>query len=214
MNLTSNTKIVFDLDDTLYSEKEFEKSGIKFVYNKLKISSVSIENLFSMNHEWIQLIISELTNITKDEVLNIYHNHFPEIYLYRDANIFLNKLSEKNIELSLITDGKSITQRNKLTALNITSLFKNIIISEEINSNKPSEINYRLIMNGNNNSDYIYIADNPEKDFFTPNKLGWTTICLLDKGQNVHKQNFNISKEYLPKYLIHSFDEIIIPNEY
>ncbi len=57
---------------------------------------------------------------------------------------------------------------------------------------------------------YFYIADNPRKDFITPNRLGWTTICLLDRGQNVHSQNFDISSKYLPHFLINSFDEIII----
>ncbi len=57
---------------------------------------------------------------------------------------------------------------------------------------------------------YIYIADNPKKDFITPNKLGWTSICLLDKGQNVHEQVFTNSIEYNPLFIIKSFNEINI----
>jgi putative hydrolase of the HAD superfamily len=112
--------------------------------------------------------------------------------------------------MSLITDGKSITQRNKLRALGIESFFKNIVISEEVNSEKPSENNFRMVMYNKIAENYIYIADNPKKDFITPNKLGWTSICLLDRGQNVHKQNFNISSEYLPLFSISSFEEIIL----
>jgi len=68
-------------------------------------------------------------------------------------------------------------------------------------------------MNNKYNENYIYIADNPNKDFITPNKLGWTTICLLDRGQNIHKQNFNLNKDFLPQSSINSFDEIILYNE-
>jgi putative hydrolase of the HAD superfamily len=65
----------------------------------------------------------------------------------------------------------------------------------------------------NEKKEYIYIADNVKKDFITPNKLGWTTICLFDKGQNIHKQNFNLENEYLPHFIINSFDEIILTHE-
>jgi putative hydrolase of the HAD superfamily len=65
-------------------------------------------------------------------------------------------------------------------------------------------------MNNRHNENYIYIADNPNKDFITPNKLGWTSICLLDRGQNVHQQNFKLSIDLLPHYSVNSFEEIII----
>ena len=68
-------------------------------------------------------------------------------------------------------------------------------------------------MNNSPLLEYVYIADNPKKDFTTPNKLGWTSICLLDKGQNVHPQDFSLPIEFLPHFFINSFDEIIFNNE-
>jgi putative hydrolase of the HAD superfamily len=65
-----------------------------------------------------------------------------------------------------------------------------------------------MVMNNKNAENFIYIADNPNKDFITPNKLGWTTICLLDRGQNVHEQIFTNSIEFNPHFVIKSFDEI------
>jgi putative hydrolase of the HAD superfamily len=70
-----------------------------------------------------------------------------------------------------------------------------------------------MTMNEETNKEYVYIADNTQKDFVTPNKLGWTTICLLDNGHNIHKQNFELSKEYLPQFRINSFEEIILTND-
>jgi putative hydrolase of the HAD superfamily len=214
MFLPSSKIFVFDLDDTLYSERDFEKSGIEFVYNKLEIKHIPLETLLNNKNFWIDQIINFPNNqITKQMVLDIYRSHTPSIKLYTDSKNFLEKLILLENEISLITDGRSITQRNKLRALGIEQYFKNIIISEEINSEKPSEFNFRLAMDNNNVKNYVYIADNPNKDFITPNKLGWTSICLLDKGQNIHKQNFNISNEFLPHYSIKSFDEIIIYSE-
>ncbi len=215
MILTTNKVFVFDLDDTLYPEYDFEQSGIDFVCDKLYLEKKLIDLILIDKKSWIQSIISNSKmNFTKDYLLSLYNNHFPKIYLYNDANIFLNLLKSKNIEMSIITDGKSITQKNKLKALGIEKYFERIIISEEINSEKPAEINYKMVMNINDNKEYVYIADNPRKDFITPNKLGWTTICLLDRGQNIHQQNFKLSKKYLPKYFITSFNEIILSNEY
>ena len=214
MILPSSKIFVFDLDDTLYSERDFEKSGIEFVYNHFNIKHIELETILNNRKNWIEQIIDGSNNqITLQIVLDIYRNHFPIIKLYEDSKMFLEKLLSLENEMSLITDGRSSTQRNKLRALGIEPYFKNIIISEEINSEKPSEYNFRMVMNNKYIENYIYIADNPNKDFITPNKLGWTSICLLDKGQNVHKQNFNLSIDFLPHYSINSFEEIILYNE-
>lgn len=214
MILPTNKIFVFDLDDTLYSERDFEKSGIEFVYENLSIKHISLETILNNRNNWIELIINGSNNqFTLQMVLDIYRNHFPTIQLYKDAKEFLEKLHSQGIEMSLITDGRSITQRNKLRALGIESFFKNIIISEEVNSEKPSQNNFNMVMNNKLAENYIYIADNPKKDFITPNKLGWTSICLLDKGQNVHVQNFDLPKDFLPQLFINSFQEIILRNE-
>lgn len=214
MTLSSSNIFVFDLDDTLYSERDFEKSGIEFVYNTFDIKHIDLESILANRKNWIENIINNPNKKIKFQtVLDCYRNHIPSVQLYKDAKFFLEKLISHGNEMSLITDGRSITQRNKLRALGIESYFTNIIISEEINSEKPSEYNFKMVLNNNHTENYIYIADNPNKDFITPNKLGWTTICLLDRGQNIHEQNFNLSKEFLPQVLINSFDDIILYNE-
>jgi putative hydrolase of the HAD superfamily len=214
MILTTSKIFVFDLDDTLYSERDFEKSGIEFVYENLSIKHISLEAILNNRNNWIELIIKGSNNqITLQMVLDIYRNHFPAIQLYKDAKEFLEKLHSQGIEMSLITDGRSITQRNKIRALGIESFFKYIIISEEVNSEKPSQFNFNMVMNNKFAENYIYIADNPKKDFITPNKLGWSTICVLDRGQNIHVQNFDLPKDFFPQFFINSFQEIILRNE-
>jgi putative hydrolase of the HAD superfamily len=207
-----NSKIfVFDLDDTLYSERDFEKSGIEYVYNYFEIRHISLDSILNNRKNWIDQIIN-VTNkeITIQMVLDLYRFHLPSIELYKDSKVFLDMLLSKGYEMSLITDGRSITQRNKLKALGIESYFKNIVISEEVNSEKISDKNFKLVMNSKHTENYIYIGDNPNKDFIVPNKLGWTSICLLDRGTNVHHQNFNLSIDFLPHYSVNSFEEIII----
>jgi putative hydrolase of the HAD superfamily len=214
MILPTSKIFVFDLDDTLYSERDFEKSGIEYVYNYFEIKHISLDSILNNRKNWIDQIIN-VTNkeITSQMVLDIYRYHLPSIELYKDSKVFLDMLISHGCEMSLITDGRSITQRNKLKALGIESYFKNIVVSEEVNSEKPSEFNFSLVMNNECPEKYIYIADNPQKDFITPNKLGWSSICVLDRGHNIHVQNFDLPKYFLPQFFINSFQEIILRNE-
>jgi putative hydrolase of the HAD superfamily len=214
MILTTEKIFVFDLDDTLYSERDFEKSGIQFVYNMLDITLYPLSFFLANKTNWIQNMLSySQVDLSFEQVLNIYQSHMPSISLYDDAAKFLYKLKIQGIEMSLITDGRSITQRNKLKALKIENFFKHIIISEEVNSQKPSIANFMMVMDKKKSKEYVYFADNPKKDFIAPNELGWTSVCLLDRGNNVHEQDFSKSNKLIPQFKINSFDEIIILNE-
>src|SRR5690606_20317114 len=110
-----------------------------------------------------------------NQLLEIYRNHVPQIDLSEDTKEILLKIKETGYKLGLITDGRSITQRNKLKALEIEELFDKIIISEEFGSTKPDERNFKAFLM-DEIDEYFYVADNPKKDFIVPNKLGWTSI--------------------------------------
>lgn len=154
-----------------------------------------------------EVISKNYPKYTVPILLEIYRNHKPKITLIKHAKEVLEFCVKSKFKLGLITDGRSITQRNKLKALDIEDIFDKIIISEEINSSKPNEKNYLAFVE-ESIDEYFYIADNPTKDFISPNYLGWTTICLLDKGENIHKQNFNLNIEYLPTFKIKELKDI------
>ena len=56
---------------------------------------------------------------------------------------------------------------------------------------------------------YCYIGDNPTKDFIAPNILGWTSYCLLNKGWNIHPQDFEVAPEQQPTYIITELKDLI-----
>ena len=66
--------------------------------------------------------------------------------------------------------------------------------------------NGRLLPTGRKN--YYYVGDNTSKDFVAPNRLGWTTICLLDDGRNIHKQDFSLPQDMLPQHKISKIRDI------
>lgn len=210
----SNKKtIVFDLDDTLIKEIDYLKSAFHEIANFVDCNDI---NLFDQMLNWylvkqnvFENIQNRFSKINIQDLKNIYRYHFPDFDSNSKNRQLLIDLKQKKFKLGLISDGFSKTQRNKLKALAIEDLFDLIIISEEFGSEKPNINNFE-IFHQFETQEYFYVADNVVKDFVTPNKLGWQTICLLDNGQNIHQQNFDLELSYLPTIKIADLNEILI----
>ncbi|MEI7502566.1 MAG: HAD family hydrolase [Paludibacter sp.] len=210
--------IVFDLDDTLYKEIDCLKSAYKeiadFLYNEFEVQAAyefMIQKYYQNENVFVELNNHFSLSIPIETYLKIYRNHSPNICLDEGTLDVLNALRKQEIKIGLITDGRTLSQGNKIKALGLENYIdKNlIIISEEFGFAKPNISNYIYFQNIFPNVKYIYIGDNINKDFISPNSLGWETICLLDNGLNIHKQNFDLNKEYLPKYNVSSLKEIL-----
>ena len=77
MILTKNNVFVFDLDDTLYSERDFENSGIEFVCNYLNLSKNTLN-----------------INTSKEEILEkVWGNEV--VVGGRTIDVHIRKLREK-----------------------------------------------------------------------------------------------------------------------
>ncbi len=208
--------IVFDLDDTLYKEIDYLKSGYRAIaqmlVDELHLSESPYEKMlqwYSAGENAFQLLCSEYPKITIEECLNIYRTHYPDISLDDSIHDTLHQLVSEGCILCIITDGREITQKNKIKVLGLDKLISwdNIVISESFGSEKPCEANYRYFMNRYPNTNYTYVGDNVNKDFIAPNRLGWDTICLLDDGRNIHKQEF-VDGGKCPKYRILSLSDL------
>ena len=216
--INNTTHIVFDLDDTLYKEISYVESAYIYISRLIKFKfnldlSKDIKKCLDDGDNFFDIINSKLhqnQSFPIEKYLDLYRYHFPEIKLSKDTDDFLKKILSYKIDFSIITDGRSISQRNKIKALALDNLAKNIIISEETGFEKPHLNNFKIIESMYPTKKIFYIADNTSKDFFAPNKLKWETICLLDNGQNIHKQNFDLHPDYLPKTKIKFLKEIII----
>lgn len=190
--------VVFDLDDTLYKEVDYLKSAYREIASKL--GKFNVEELYQHMLAWYYTKenvfekLELLYSVEKSELLSLYRNHYPTISLAEYVLDTLNQLESKGCTLGIITDGRSVVQRNKIKALGLSSWISddNIIISEEFGSEKPCEANYRFFMDKYPDDEFVYVGDNIMKDFISPNKLGWKTICLLDDGRNIHKQELAV----------------------
>lgn len=217
--LSDKTVIVFDLDDTLYKEIDYLHSAYRRIADYLLAEQYADTDPYSMMVEWYHdgvNVFQTLTeyyglNIPKELLLDIYRTHLPDISLEPATERLLADLSQAGYNLGIITDGRSITQRNKIKALGLERFIHEdcLVISEECGSEKPDEANYLVLQNLFSNRKFVYVGDNPKKDFITPKKLGWSTICLLDDGRNVHKQDFSLPWKYLPHISVNRIEKII-----
>lgn len=212
--------VVFDLDDTLYKEIEYLKSAYREIAKQISKSvSCNKEAIYSDlwqfytgNLNAFDLVLKKYKpDLAIEDLLITYRNHFPNLLLSESTKTVLDFLKEKQIQLGLITDGRSIQQRNKLKALGIESYFSEIVISEEFGSEKPDLRNFKHFENHFGNAQYYYIGDNIKKDFVAPNALGWVTIRLKDNGLNIHKSpnDFKNNKSYCPQFEVDELTEIL-----
>ncbi|PZV19582.1 MAG: HAD family hydrolase [Pseudanabaena sp.] len=185
--------IVFDLDDTLFPESEFIRSGFQAVGDWMS-NEYSVFNFFEI--AW-QLFLDgkrgKIFNLTLEKMgvnyelstiqklLQIYREHKPNISLHEDAKLAIDYFQQQS-KLGLITDGYLETQKNKVKALAIESNFNVIVYSDLYgrDSWKPSPIPYLKVMETMQcqGESCLYIGDNPNKDFVTAKKLNWTTVQI------------------------------------
>lgn len=174
--------VIFDLDDTLYSEKEYIKSGFNAISKKFKnFKEIELKlwNDFVDGKKAIdELIKNQKLKCTKKELLDIYRFHSPKIHLYKDAKIVLDKI-KLNKKIAIITDGDVKRQKLKIKALNIK--VDKIIITDSLGGiqyRKPCTAAF-IKMKKHFDVPYekmVYIGDNIFKDFIAPQKLGMKCI--------------------------------------
>ncbi len=215
------TTVIFDLDDTLYDEIEYCKSGFTCIAEFLtdQLNEQSAERIFGIiwkhfaegNHtKTFNATLDELgiayDDKLIDDIVRVYRNHLPNIKLPQDSSDMLCQLSTQYI-LGLLTDGFLPAQQLKMQALGIEKYFKCIIYTEELGRSywKPSTKGFEKILHNLNTKpeNAVYIADNEKKDFIAPNKLGLATI-QLNRPARIHR---NISRD-LNAPAQHKIDQI------
>jgi putative hydrolase of the HAD superfamily len=197
--------VILDLDDTLYDEIDYCKSGFAAVADRLAALPdtppaghifQTLSRQFSAGNRktTFNAALDELaTNYDAPlirELIHLYRNHIPRIVLPADSREVLDKLSVK-YPLALLTDGFLPAQRLKVRALEIEDYFKTIVYTEELGREfwKPSPAGFEKILQ-NLNADpqsATYVADNELKDFIAPNNLGMATIQLI-RPNRIHTQ--------------------------
>ena len=178
--------VIFDLDDTLYSEKEYVRSGYKAVSDYLGGGYEDrLWSFFEAGRPAIDELLKEIgREDEKDAALNIYRFHKPDIHLYPGAAKVIEELKKQNIKVGIITDGRPEGQRNKIEALGLN--VDDVIITDELGGvqfRKPCDIAFRIMLTKwrLNPADAVYVGDNPVKDFQAPQQLGMKSLWFKNE---------------------------------
>ena len=213
--------LVFDLDDTLYPEIEYVKSGLwavsKYISKKYDLNyKIIFEEMFldlNINGRGLLfnniLIKHEIYSINElKKCISVYRNHNPDIIIYNEAKICLERFID--YKKYIITDGNIIVQRKKINALNIKHKFVKTIPTYQygINFSKPSTLCFKKIIKWENcsPSDIVYIGDNPWKDFVNIKKEGINTVRVLTGGF----KDLSLDQEHEAEYTLKSLDQLTI----
>lgn len=186
----------FDLDDTLVPEVLFILSGIRHMAPLLHtefpelpewriISRMETATMTRSNHySALEELLEEyglLNRADMKQIVKGFRCHVPDSAIYHPAPStieILRGLKVSDARLVLITDGRSLTQRNKIKAAGLYEYFDNsdIYISEETGHDKLRPDSFLRVMEKYSGaSEFHYVGDNPPKDFLHPSQLGWHT---------------------------------------
>jgi len=212
--------IVFDLDNVLYDEISFVRSGLKvvseYIFQKFSVpTNKSMEFLNKRLSKGRKGILDDLlsefglhSRKRVHECLIVYRKHNPKIKLYTEADNCLKKI--KDLPLYLVTDGNKIVQKNKINALGLYDRLKFCFLTSHygLKNSKPSPYCFKRICQLENvkPAQVIYVGDDPNKDFVGIKPLGFKTIRIL---QGPHK-NIKKGKKFEADYIIKSLSELNI----
>ncbi|MHC4114068.1 MAG: HAD family hydrolase [Planctomycetota bacterium] len=218
------TTVAFDLDDTLYDEVDYCRSGFAAVAEFISGQREEISSECVFDAMWNQFADgnrSRTFNTALDkagesyddkfiaELINVYRQHVPKIELPQESRDVLCKLQDK-YALGLVTDGFLPAQRLKVQELGIEKYFECIIYTEELGREfwKPSAAGFEKLMERLNVSPeaIAYVADNTKKDFIAPNKLGILSIQLIRPGR-IHTELSDLPGA-AARHVIHRLSEL------
>lgn len=193
--------LVFDLDDTLYQELFYVKSGFravaKFMARQLGLAE---QTIYKKLLKYLKLgrgkifdnTLKEFDCCTKSLVkkcLAVYRSHKPRIVLAKEAKKCLARF--RRWPLYIVTDGNKIVQNNKIKALGLAKQVKKVFITRRygIKNEKPSPHCFLKIsqLEKTGPENIVYIADDPTKDFIALKPLGFKTVRVL-KGNHKNKK--------------------------
>ena len=197
--------VVFDLDDTLYAERDYVLSGYRAVARQLGLSGPEAggDRLAQEFEAWLWRrflggqsrgafdALNSQFRLGLDahgifRLVEAYRSHTPDIRPAAGVPEMLGRLHAR-FRLALLTDGYMPAQQLKLDALNLRRFFDLIVFTEDLGRSawKPAPTGFEMVQARLQltHESLAYVGDNPAKDFVAPNRLGWLTVQVIRPGQ-------------------------------
>jgi putative hydrolase of the HAD superfamily len=187
--------ILFDLDDTLYPERQFVDSGFAAVArflgsvtgrspDELARRLIVLHDHLGRGHLFDTLLAELGRPVDRDLVLACvltYRTHAPSLQPFPGVVDALGAVRDAGIRTGLVSDGHAATQHQKLSALpDVQRMLDVVVMTGDLGDQhaKPSQMPFlvacRLL--GVAPTDAIYVANDSRKDFLGARGAGLRTI--------------------------------------
>jgi putative hydrolase of the HAD superfamily len=213
--------LVFDLDDTLFVEQDYVWSGFQAVgcWARRSLGVVGFADAAwrVFQHGRRGRVFDEAlrrsgispTAELVARMVRIYREHRPTIALAGDAARCL-RFFQRRAALALISDGPLVSQGRKVEALGLAAWMSPIVLTARWGEAfcKPHRAAFDHVSRcrGPGSWRFVYVGDNPAKDFQAPRALGWDTVRIRRAG-GLHAES-PASGEAAAKWEIASLDEL------
>ncbi len=201
-NLSKIQAIIFDLDDTLYPQIEYKRSGFKVVAAWMaekigidpKIVLHELEKIltkFGASYPYMFDRLVERLDLNPDivpELIRVFIEHEPDINCFDGVVPMLERLRKK-YRLGILTDGRLSVQKKKVKALGLDKMIDKILYSDELGLEKPAIELFQwyertFFLKGR---ELIYVGDNPKKDFLGAKHLNWESVKVAT-GEGIYQR--------------------------
>jgi putative hydrolase of the HAD superfamily len=217
---------VFDLDDTLFPERQYVESGYRAVAQHVAgqtgidsavayqgfVDIAAAGNTANTFDAWIEQN-HRLVSLSAAELVDCYREHTPtNIALFDEVPEVFAVLQERRRKIGILTDGNRQVQRRKVKALGVGDLVDGIVFSDDFGREhwKPSQVPYRAILEKLNETpdQAVYVGDNPIKDFFATRQLGMSSVRVKRAGA-LHFERAALNPAYESDKTISSLRELL-----
>lgn len=202
--MTSPRAVLFDLDDTLYPEREFVDGGFAAVGRflaphldrppeQLATRLIELHDRDGRGRLFDTLLADHGLAADRDLVLAcllVYRTHQPTLRPFEGVIETLSALRSAGLRTGLVSDGEASVQRRKLGALpGVVAQLDQVVLTDELGREhwKPSPAPFRVACRLLNvqAGETAYVANDPRKDFIGARVAGLRTIRvgrLPDEG--------------------------------
>jgi putative hydrolase of the HAD superfamily len=199
--------IIFDLDDTLYAERDYVLSGFRAVARWAEAALgipaapgyAALERLFAQGvrgdtfNTWLAAhhaptgdgenkaeSATHSASIVA-QMVEVYREHTPQLAPFPEVPPLLERLAT-SYRLGLVSDGYLAVQQRKWAALGLERFFGAVVFSDELGREhwKPSPRPFEIVTArlGVPPEAAVYVADNPHKDFLGARRAGLGAVWL------------------------------------